>query len=161
MSSPTGHSSASKCQICTINQFKYTCPRCSTRTCSLPCCRQHKQDTGCTGQRDKTKFLKKEEFTELDLLSDYKFLEESSNLIDAAQRQAAILGGSFFVNLSFYRLQFNQKLKNKNRYKPGAQLNNLHWIFRQPAQVCPDRIRHDPESDANAGHPTPGEQDTL
>ncbi len=92
MSLLTSNTDLLLCHICKKNQFKYTCPGCSIKTCSLPCCRLHKQGTGCTGQRDKTKYLKKEEFTELDLLSDYKFLEESSNLIDAAQRQAAILG---------------------------------------------------------------------
>lgn len=81
-----------KCETCNAIPHKYTCPGCSVKTCSLPCVRKHKEDTGCTGQRDKTKFVRKDEFTELDFLNDYKFLEESSQIIDSAKRQAEVLG---------------------------------------------------------------------
>ncbi len=84
-----------KCETCAVNPFKYTCPGCLIKTCSLPCVRQHKEATGCTGQRDKTKFVRKDEFTELDFLNDYKFLEQSSQIIDSAKRQAEILGKSY------------------------------------------------------------------
>lgn len=76
-----------KCEICENNPHKYKCPRCSYKTCSLVCCNKHKETMNCTGMRDKTKFLKKDEFNEMALLSDYRFLEESSNIIDAAHRQ--------------------------------------------------------------------------
>lgn len=91
-----------KCEICNEVKFKYTCPRCAKKTCSLTCCRKHKEETGCTGQRDKTKFIKKEEFDDLAFLSDYKFLEESSNIIDAAQRQAAQLDSNQAPNSTSY-----------------------------------------------------------
>lgn len=81
-----------KCETCNAIPHKYTCPGCSIKTCSLPCVRKHKEDTGCTGQRDKTKFVRKDEFTDIDFLNDYKFLEESSQIIDSAKRQSENLG---------------------------------------------------------------------
>ena len=79
-------STATKCEICNTNNHKYKCPRCSMKTCSLACCKKHKEGTGCDGQRDKTKYVNKEEFDEHVLLSDYKFLEEQSRQIDNYQR---------------------------------------------------------------------------
>lgn len=31
---------------------KYTCPGCMCRYCSLACCAEHKEETGCSGRRD-------------------------------------------------------------------------------------------------------------
>ncbi len=93
---------ATKCEICIMNMFKYTCPRCNLKSCSLECCRQHKLNTGCNGQRDKTKFIKKEEFNEIELLNDYKFLEEQANIIDAAHRQANQLDQKINSNTTTY-----------------------------------------------------------
>ncbi|KAH8816240.1 hypothetical protein F5884DRAFT_775503 [Xylogone sp. PMI_703] len=44
----------SLCQICHIQPPKYTCPRCSQRTCSLPCSKRHKLWANCNGVRDPT-----------------------------------------------------------------------------------------------------------
>ena len=32
------------CEVCRQNPFKYTCPGCNKRTCSLECVRRHKKD---------------------------------------------------------------------------------------------------------------------
>lgn len=79
-------SKTAKCEMCNQNEYKYKCPRCLIKTCSLACCRQHKQEQNCNGERDKTKFVDKEEFDERLLLSDYRFLEEQSRLVDNLQR---------------------------------------------------------------------------
>lgn len=77
---------ANMCEICLKNESKYKCPRCLMKTCSLNCCRQHKVNTGCSGEREKTRYVEKEEFGESLLLNDYRFLEEQSRLIDNLQR---------------------------------------------------------------------------
>lgn len=69
-----GPSNASTCVICS-SPFKYTCPRCSARTCSLPCIKTHKSNTGCSGQRDPTKFVTLTEFGQSDWGGDYAYLE--------------------------------------------------------------------------------------
>ena len=74
------------CEVCSDKEYKYQCPRCEQKTCSLECCRRHKELAECSGQRDKTKYVPKEEFDERSFLSDYRFLEEHARLIDAAAR---------------------------------------------------------------------------
>jgi len=32
-----------QCEQCQEKSFKYTCPKCKARTCSLECCRNHKE----------------------------------------------------------------------------------------------------------------------
>lgn len=45
------------CWICKYRTFRYRCPRCEAKTCSLGCIQLHKKTTSCTGQRDRTKFI--------------------------------------------------------------------------------------------------------
>jgi hypothetical protein len=75
-----------KCSMCRKNPIKYTCPRCSTRTCSLSCCLQHKKTLNCNGQRDKTSFKSLNAMNDLDLLSDYRFLEEVNRQVETSKR---------------------------------------------------------------------------
>ncbi|CAF1055730.1 unnamed protein product [Adineta ricciae] len=75
-----------KCSICRQNPIKYTCPRCSLRTCSLSCCIEHKKTLNCNGQRDKTLFKSLNTMTDLDLLSDYRFLEEVNRQVETSKR---------------------------------------------------------------------------
>lgn len=74
------------CEICATNEFKYKCPRCLMKTCSLDCCRKHKIERDCNGQQDRTKFVDKEEFDDRVMLNDYRFLEEQSRFVDNVQR---------------------------------------------------------------------------
>lgn len=62
-----------QCEICQINEWIYTCPRCLIRTCSLTCVQQHKKDTECSGQRDKTAYVPLKKYTESHMMSG-KFL---------------------------------------------------------------------------------------
>lgn len=64
------------CSICRTAQSAYCCPRCSTRTCSLKCCLEHKSRTGCNGKRDRTAFCSLARFTDAQLASDFHFLED-------------------------------------------------------------------------------------
>ena len=57
------------CQECKLNPSKYTCPGCSVRSCSLPCVKAHKQQTGCTGKRQQTQFVPLSQFDDTLLLS--------------------------------------------------------------------------------------------
>ena len=58
------------CDVCGgHNAAKYCCPRCQTKTCGLQCVQKHKQVLKCSGQRDRTKYVGADQFTDLDLLS--------------------------------------------------------------------------------------------
>ena len=60
-----------ECQECG-SEAKYTCPGCGHRTCSLGCVKKHKAASGCSGVRDRTKLVFKEDMNNLTLLSDYR-----------------------------------------------------------------------------------------
>ncbi|XP_021367264.1 box C/D snoRNA protein 1-like [Mizuhopecten yessoensis] len=75
-----------KCEICSANVAKYKCPGCLAQTCSLPCVKRHKADMGCNGQRKKTNFVTKKDYTDGNLLNDYRFLEETNRKVDSTQR---------------------------------------------------------------------------
>ncbi|KAJ1826420.1 Box C/D snoRNA accumulation, partial [Coemansia sp. RSA 2599] len=68
--------SAAKCEVCGLQDSKYKCPGCMTRTCSLGCSNRHKAETKCSGTRDKTKFVKRSEYDDNILMSDYGFLQD-------------------------------------------------------------------------------------
>ncbi|KAJ1933669.1 Box C/D snoRNA accumulation, partial [Linderina macrospora] len=79
-------SAAKKCQQCQTNDAKYRCPGCMARTCSVDCAKEHKFETGCSGQRDRTKFVKRADYDANTLFSDYGFLQELSRDHDTLTR---------------------------------------------------------------------------
>ena len=68
------------------------------KTCSLLCCKQHKVNFQCDGQRNRAKYIPVDNFTDMDLLSgthlsppyhnqlDYGFLEDAKRLSDTSTR---------------------------------------------------------------------------
>ncbi|KAI8917156.1 hypothetical protein DFJ77DRAFT_429546 [Powellomyces hirtus] len=74
------------CQVCATKAYKYTCPGCGRRTCSLDCSKAHKQETRCSGKRSKTHYIKLAHFTPNDMTSDYVFLEDAYRTADNATR---------------------------------------------------------------------------
>uniref|UniRef100_A0A6I8NQP3 Box C/D snoRNA protein 1 n=1 Tax=Ornithorhynchus anatinus TaxID=9258 RepID=A0A6I8NQP3_ORNAN len=76
----------SSCETCGSEEAKYRCPRCLKCSCSLACVKKHKTDLVCSGIRDKTAFVSKKEFTDMNLLSDYRFLEDAGRSADCAAR---------------------------------------------------------------------------
>lgn len=74
------------CEVCGANKAKYTCPKCEVRTCCLQCINIHKKELECDGIRDKTKFIPLKSFTDLDVLSDYRLLENVGRSVDQLKR---------------------------------------------------------------------------
>lgn len=86
----------STCAICP-EPPKYTCPGCSTRTCSALCSKAHKVQLGCDGKRDPTKFVTLNTFTQGDWGGDYAYLEDGRRKIadwgkDLPPQSGQILG---------------------------------------------------------------------
>lgn len=93
-------SSSKFCEECKTNTFKYKCPGCSVRSCSLPCVKDHKQRTGCTGKRQQhTAFVPLSQFDDNLLLSDYNMLEDVKRIADSAKRRRLQLCGKIFRGL--------------------------------------------------------------
>ncbi|XP_029649702.1 box C/D snoRNA protein 1 [Octopus sinensis] len=82
----TSPSEIAKCDVCQKQPFKYRCPCCSKQTCSLTCVKQHKNDTGCSGVRNKTAFVAVDDFSDLNLLNDYRLLEDTARVTDKCKR---------------------------------------------------------------------------
>uniref|UniRef100_A0A8D1CM61 Box C/D snoRNA protein 1 n=1 Tax=Sus scrofa TaxID=9823 RepID=A0A8D1CM61_PIG len=78
----------SRCETCGTEEAKYRCPRCMRHSCSLPCVKKHKADLTCNGVRDKTAYVSIQQFTEMNLLSDYRFLEDVARTADHISRDA-------------------------------------------------------------------------
>ncbi|XP_076343550.1 box C/D snoRNA protein 1 isoform X2 [Tachypleus tridentatus] len=99
-----------KCSGCE-EPAKYCCPRCSVNSCSLACVKKHKEDSSCDGIRDKTAYCKVEDFNDMTLLSDYRFLEESATAIDNAARDKLKRAGGLGSNLPkwLHRLKIEAK----------------------------------------------------
>ena len=58
-----------RCEVCTESLARYKCPGCLVQTCSVPCVKKHKEDTECTGKRDRTAYVPLRDFSDLNLLS--------------------------------------------------------------------------------------------
>ncbi|XP_066857337.1 box C/D snoRNA protein 1 [Anser cygnoides] len=82
--------SLQRCETCSEEEAKYRCPRCMKYSCSLSCVKKHKLALSCNGVRDKTSFISVNEFTDLNLLSDYRFLEDVGRTADAAARDLSV-----------------------------------------------------------------------
>lgn len=76
----------SRCETCGTEEAKYRCPRCMRYSCSLPCVKKHKAELTCNGVRDKTAYVSIQQFTEMNLLSDYRFLEDVARTADHISR---------------------------------------------------------------------------
>ena len=64
------------------NKSKYKCPKCEVRSCSLACVKRHKLEADCDGLRDKTKYLPLQKFTDMDVVNDFRLLEEVTTTVD-------------------------------------------------------------------------------
>eukprot|EP01087_Luapelamoeba_hula_P015240 TRINITY_DN4528_c0_g1_i2.p1 TRINITY_DN4528_c0_g1~~TRINITY_DN4528_c0_g1_i2.p1 ORF type:complete len:332 (-),score=44.60 TRINITY_DN4528_c0_g1_i2:183-1178(-) len=75
-----------RCGGCTDQPAKYTCPRCNFRSCSLSCCKRHKVDLDCSGQRNPVAFTPLQNMDDQTLSSDLHFLEGGMRTVDVAKR---------------------------------------------------------------------------
>jgi len=76
---------ALQCEQCS-NPSKYKCPKCEVRSCSLACVQAHKEKVDCDGLRNKTKYKALDNFSDLDMVNDFRLLEEISRTVDGCRR---------------------------------------------------------------------------
>ncbi|KAG5884407.1 hypothetical protein JTB14_007005 [Gonioctena quinquepunctata] len=147
------------CEVCAYRNAKYTCPRCEVKTCSLKCNKIHKLEIECDGQRDRTKFVPLNKFSNLDLSSDYRLLEEITRSIESSRKNFdghknnEILPPSLFrlkeaattrrVNLKFLPFKFARRKNNTTCLFKNIIYWRIEWIFVDAdklkvfdAQVC-------------------------
>ncbi|XP_051515099.1 uncharacterized protein znhit6 [Myxocyprinus asiaticus] len=78
------------CEVCGSEEAKYRCPNCMKHTCSLACVKRHKMLSGCRGVREKAAFVPLAQFNEIDMLNDYRFLEDTDRLRQRSNRDALL-----------------------------------------------------------------------
>ncbi|XP_053601997.1 box C/D snoRNA protein 1 [Plodia interpunctella] len=74
------------CEVCGDKKAIYSCPKCEVKTCCLSCVQIHKKELECDGVRDRTKFVRMKDFTDTELLSDYRLLEECARFVYGVKR---------------------------------------------------------------------------
>jgi hypothetical protein len=75
------------CRICNTNPPKYTCPRCSLRTCSLPCTKRHKVWSSCSGIRDPTVYVPRSKLaTPAGIDHDYNFISSIERNLERSEK---------------------------------------------------------------------------
>ena len=138
------------CEVCNLNKAKYTCPKCEVRTCCLQCINIHKKELKCDGIRDKTKFVPLKSFTDLDVLSDYRLLEEVGRSVDQLKRDplkkctrqntlpvhlCKLKAATYKrkVNLQFMPQHFSRHKCNTTylNWKTNELYWRIEWIFPQ------------------------------
>ena len=128
-------SSSCLCQECNEDPSLYQCPRCSRKTCSLTCCKAHKDRTGCSGKRNRTQFLPLARMSDQTIQSDYHFLEDVLKAVDGGKRLLKDVGATLTQ-------QPHQKNSHDMRHTEDESSVPLHPMLRI-------QERHDEEEPSN------------
>ncbi|XP_014473577.1 PREDICTED: box C/D snoRNA protein 1 [Dinoponera quadriceps] len=143
------------CEVCDIKKARYTCPKCEVRTCSLTCVNIHKKELKCDGIRDNTKYISLKSFTDLDVLSDYRLLEEIGRTVNEYKgnpkkkytRQGVPLPLYLYklksaafsrkISLSFMPQNFSRRKANTTylNWKTNELFWRIEWIFPQAENI--------------------------
>ncbi|XP_051955320.1 box C/D snoRNA protein 1 isoform X1 [Xyrauchen texanus] len=133
----------SSCEICGSEEAKYRCPNCMKHTCSLACVKQHKMLSGCRGVREKAAFVPIAQFNEINMLNDYRFLEDTDRLRQRSNRDALLHAsrqhpkeGKWMmrkaraakVTLKFLPKMFSKHRENRTIFRKAD--GRLHWHLK-------------------------------
>ncbi|OXV12159.1 hypothetical protein Egran_00080 [Elaphomyces granulatus] len=116
------------CTICHVHVPKYRCPRCSTRTCSLPCSRRHKNWSQCSGIRDPAAYLRRNELaTPAAFDQDFNFITGIERWLERAERDAESRG----ITLDHdYSCSLSGNNAGKKRKRPQEPVNGKAGFLR-------------------------------
>lgn len=88
------------CEVCQISEFKYKCPGCFKKTCSLPCTKKHKNDDDCSGKaHEPTKYIDSDSLKSADderhennalIQRDYYFLNRVKRSLEVEMRDSRL-----------------------------------------------------------------------
>lgn len=139
------------CSVCQSSASKYRCPGCSVITCSLPCTKQHRANSGCKGTRDRTAFVPISRFNETHLVSDINLLSDTSRVSEVGRKTAnleeqehlskrfKILQGKakqFNLKLHFLPSMMTKHRNNSTRFDQRTQ--TLLWHAEVHFNLLPD-----------------------
>ncbi|AAS50289.1 AAL077Cp [Eremothecium gossypii ATCC 10895] len=125
----TSTTSCEGCEVCKTGEPKYRCPRCSRRTCSLACSRQHKEQENCSGTSGQTT-----EYIPRGVLKGADTKDETNPLV---QRDYNFLIG---LNRKVQLLKEGSSQKNKNIVHAGRG-DGGHGRVGKPGSVVRRGVR--------------------
>ncbi|TNN21142.1 putative box C/D snoRNA protein isoform 1 [Schistosoma japonicum] len=123
------------CTVCLENEFKYKCPKCEAKTCSLSCCNDHKIRFDCSGICDAITYCRKENYSMFLFQRDYRLLEEIDRKNAYREKQLLSLSHS---NTGRIRKR-NQLVKLANQY--GITLRLAPTLMLSRSKVNRTRIQ--------------------
>ena len=113
----------SLCEVCGLKKFRYTCPACKKKTCSVTCSKAHKEQTGCSGiKSDDPVFLPLSEMNDDTLLTDFHFLTKQTDLVQDSRFTYSRLKRPKFVIACQKDKELKEKFK-QFRPTPNTPLN--------------------------------------
>lgn len=155
---------------------KYRCPRCTTKTCSLPCYKRHQQRASCNGKRDPAAYLKKSQLaTPASVDRDYNYLKDIERNIDDASVDARERGvgghphpqsreaqsrnfrreGAFQRYLSENGIFVEYAPKGMSRQKSNrsrvTKNDKIYWSIEWRDETGKPDLRHDAEYNSTLG----------
>lgn len=86
MESPCQIKKEPQCEVCNSEPYKYKCPACLFKTCSLACTTTHKSEHNCSGKRDTAKFIGPQQYSVTTFNEDYAFLEHTRKELGVISR---------------------------------------------------------------------------
>lgn len=111
------------CAICFKTPYKYKCPGCSIKTCSVECIKRHKKQTDCTGNVDETQFVPKKHLEEapVHINRDYNFLLRLGRNILVGKEEIHLQAKNVFKR----RSNANNNRYNSRNKRLQADTNDL------------------------------------
>jgi hypothetical protein len=105
------------CQLCTVHEHKYRCPRCDMLTCSLACAKAHKEKYACSGVRDHVASLrvKMQDFSLGTMRKDLRFIDQAIVVSNKTKKTAA--AGPATISKKVKNLRYFLRKKRNIIYK--------------------------------------------
>lgn len=81
-----------KCMVCLNETWKYKCPRCLKKSCSLACSKKHKETDNCSGISNATEYVSSQNLKEADTSEEMNHLvQRDYNFLIGMNRRLAVL----------------------------------------------------------------------
>ena len=108
----------------TVGEGKYRCPKCLLISCSLKCINKHKEKFNCDGKRDRFQFVNLKEMEDKHVTSDFRFLEEATEVLDRAKRKRTRISSKNKNGQSNNNNNNNNNKRKRNSNNKKRKSNN-------------------------------------
>ena len=136
------------CEICKKEEYKYNCPKCKIKTCSVSCVKAHKKKYGCDGEKDKFKLISKQaDYNEQTFHRDVNFLNTAINDINTANKKVYNLteytdtsqNKTFktfkrilkkFRDINYFKSPMVMECNKYNKSYSDTNLKKIYWTIK-------------------------------